>query len=193
MLVQDSDADARLKQLQEAVEALKENGAPADRIAPLEKELLALQKEARIAALEQELLALKEETMTPSPPPGPPPAAESDDLLASFISSASTAAAATPVAERPAPPAAPSPTFDPFPSPETIGVAGLRCAVLLYAYDGVPKAEALLETFEDEAAEFAACDCALVAVRSFLPSATPTGIARMAEEYAERFVSCLWP
>lgn len=43
--------------------------------------------------------------------------------------------------------------FDLFPSPASLGVAGQRCVIIFYANDGIPRAEALLETFEDEAAE----------------------------------------
>jgi hypothetical protein len=75
----------------------------------------------------------------------------------------------------------------PFPSPETIGVQGQRSLVVFFACDGIPKAETLLETVEDEAAEYASCGCALVAVRQFDPS-VPNDV-RKAEAYAERFPS----
>jgi len=55
----------------------------------------------------------------------------------------------------------------------------------MYAYDGPKLVEGLLETFEDEAAEFAACGCALVAVRRVGDGSD----VRKAAEYEERFPS----
>ena len=91
----------------------------------------------------------------------------------------------------PAPPLAPPPpppaAFPRFPSVAELGVEGQRCAVLFYAYDGPKLVEAMLETFEDEAAQFAACGCALVAVRR-VQTGDP-GDERKAAEYEERFPS----
>jgi len=94
----------------------------------------------------------------------------------------------SPVQQVPAPPPPPPPSaFPRFPSPAALGVEGQRCAVLFYAYDGPKLIESLLETFEDEAQEFAACGCALVAVRR-VQTGDP-GDERKAGEYEERFPS----
>lgn len=74
-----------------------------------------------------------------------------------------------------------------FPSPEAIGVDGQRCAVIFYAYDGIPKAETFLETFEAEAADYARSGCSLVAVRRVV--AGDSADERKAAEAAERFPS----
>lgn len=134
---------------------------------------------AKIAALEKELMELKQGAAAAAEP------TEDTDMMNAFAN----AVADTKAAPESPPPSPPGPAFDPFPTPASIGVDGLRCCILFHAYDGVPKAETLLETFEDEAAEFAGCGCALVCVRSFSPSATPNGKLRKAEEYAERFPS----
>jgi uncharacterized membrane protein len=73
-----------------------------------------------------------------------------------------------------------------FPNPAALGVEGQRCLIIFYAYDGIPKAETLLEAFEDEAKEFNACGCALVAMRR---GEMDEGDARKAREYQERFPS----
>ena len=70
-----------------------------------------------------------------------------------------------------------------LPSPAALGVDGVRSVVIFYANDGIPKAEALLETFEDESEEYAACECALVAVRC-------TTTARAHEP--DMFLPCAW-
>ena len=102
------------------------------------------------------------------------------------MSPASRAAAARPP-PAPAPPPPPPPAFPLCSWASTVGVEGQRCAVLFYAYDGPKIAEAMLDTFEDEAAEFAACGCALVGVRKVEPG--DAADERKAAEYAARFPS----
>ena len=116
-------------------------------------------QELKIQDLEAQINALKDEDAEEAAPPAAP------------------AAAAAPPVE----------SFDPFPDPAAIGVDGLRSIVIFYAYDGIPKAEVLLETFEDEAAEIAQCGCALVAVRRV--AGGDPGDERKAGEYVERFPS----
>ena len=71
-----------------------------------------------------------------------------------------------------------------FPTPEAIGVDGLRCAVVFYAEDGISKVESLLELFEDSAEDYASRGCSLVAVRSVTEQRR-----EVATEYEERYPS----
>ncbi len=73
-----------------------------------------------------------------------------------------------------------------FPSAAALGIEGQRCVIIFYAYDGIPIAERLLEAFEDEAKEFNACGCAMVAMRR---GEMDAGDARKAREYAAQFPS----
>ena len=112
----------------------------------------------RIAKLEAQLAALKAAASAPEAAAPPPP-----------------------------PPPPPAPAYPKLPERDAIGVDGQRCALVLYAGDGIPKAQALLEAFEDEAAEFAACGCALVAIRKVVDG--DSADTRKANEYAARFPS----
>jgi len=145
--------------------------SPEDRLTALEESLKALRQEKgmevddgdapvdRLAALENDLLQLRKDMGAPS----------AETAIDTDV----------PPVNMP-----PAPSFPPFPSTNTLGVEGVRCAILFYAFDGIPKAEILLEAFEDEAAEFSACGCALVGVRR---SAQDAGDERKAREYEERF------
>ena len=172
---------------------------PEERLAALEKSLQELrddsstqagssQMDARLAEAEALLKAVRADTgqrgeayEAAAPPPVPPP--PPTDVFESFSKVFEEAAAR--------PPSAPSPgrtdTFEPFPSPSALGVDGQRCILVFYAYDGIPKVETLLETFEDEAAECASCGCALVAVRRVV--ADDAADMRKAAAYEDRFPS----
>ena len=171
--------------------------SPEEKIAALEKEL----QDLKLAALEKEFEELRQAAAN-----GESPDLDRltkvqkglSELRENVVSSSSSNAGSAPSPDEAAeaapapPPPPPEPCtrtdFEPFPpsAAEAIGVDGLRCAILFYAYDGIPKVEALLETFEDGAAEFAASGCALVAVRKVDP--TSFYVAKAAE-YAERFPS----
>ena len=144
-----------------SIRLMADDPSPDEKIAALEKELQALKLAAlekefqdlkqaiadgakpdfdRLEAVQQGLMDLKTTASAPSPEPTsePEPAAESDGLLSQFKEAAQAASQ-------------PEPDFEPFPSNSALAVGGQRCAILFYAKDGIPKAEALLETFEDEA------------------------------------------
>ena len=138
-------------------------------IGPLREELQQLKLAEKLAELKQGIEGLKagdaavaaveEAVAAPAAPSAATPAP-----AAMPMSPASRAAAARPP-PAPLPPPPPPPAFPLCSWASTVGVEGQRCAVLFYAYDGPKIAEAMLDAFEDEAAEFAACGCALVGVR----------------------------
>ena len=138
-------------------------------------------QELKIAALEKQMAELKAE--------GAAPTAEQLEALGDGIGALRTEVGgevAVEEPEAPPPPAAPAVVYTKFPEPDKIGIADQRCIVVFYAYDGIPIAETLLENFEDEAKEIAACGCALVAVRQVRDDGDRR---RVDEEYAERFPS----
>jgi len=153
-------ADERIDALEKMLQELKANGPPQSASEPTAAE--------RLAALEQAMADLK------------------GDLQKSAVAEAPTPPEPLPPPPAP-PPAPPPPAFDPLPSLAALGVSGQRCAIVFYAYDGIPKVEFLLEAFEDEAVEYNACGCALVAVRRVV--AGDKGDMRKAREYEERFPS----
>ena len=157
----------KIEKLGSSLQQLEAAGVQEEVLQPLRQELADLKtglQEDAVASLKQELADLKADMASEAPEAlSPPP----------------------PLSPPPAPPPPPQPAFDPLPSVEAFGVDGQRCAVLFYAYDGPVLVEGLLETFEDEAAEFASCGCALVAVRRV----SDAGDRRKAGEYEARFPS----
>ena len=160
-----------------AVSMSEEGDSAAARLAALEQQM----QELKIAALEKQMAELKAE--------GAAPTAEQLEALGDGIGALRTEVGgevAVEEPEAPPPPAAPAVVYTKFPEPDKIGIADQRCIVVFYAYDGIPIAETLLENFEDEAKEIAACGCALVAVRQVRDDGDRR---RVEEEYAERFPS----
>ena len=148
------------------------------KILKLEAELKRLKAEA----VEAELKALKAEAgMSAATTPAATPIRE---VVREAMAAAEERAAAAP----PPPPPSPPPSEAPLlPSPEELGVDGQLCALVFYAEDGNnPKLEELLDAFEDEAAELAACGCALVGVRKAEETEKACG---KEAEYKERFPS----
>ena len=152
-------------------------------IGPLREELTQLKLAEKLAELKEGIQGLKSEPAVASPAAS---SAATPAPAATPMSPASRAAAARPP-PAPAPPPPPPPAFPLFPWTSALGVGGQRCAVLFYAYDGPKIAEAMLDTFEDEAAEFAACGCALVGVRKV--ERGDAADERKAADYAMRFPS----
>lgn len=151
---------------------------PEERLAALEEAMKALKVESaaspaeRLAELEQGIAQLRKDmTADTADAPASPPSTEVPIELEAASSRAAPAAT----------------DFERLPSPATLGVEGQRCVLIFYAYDGIPKAETLLETFEDEASECASCGCALVAVRKVVDG--DSADMRKAAEYEERFPS----
>ena len=160
-----------------AVSMSDEGDSAAARLAALEQQM----QELKITALEKQMADLKAE--------GAAPTAEQLEVLGDGIGALRTEVGgevAVEEPEAPPPPAAPAVVYTKFPEPDKIGIADQRCIVVFYAYDGIPIAETLLENFEDEAKEIAACGCALVAVRQVRDDGDRR---RVEEEYAERFPS----
>ena len=153
----DSPED-RLAALEKAMQELQVEGAsPEDRLAALEKDLMSIRDDMRVTQAGSSKPPPSVQDKAPDPLPPPPPA-----------------------------PQPPKEEFAPFPSPAAIGVEGQRCVIIFYAHDGIPKVETLLETFEDDASEYAACGCAMVAVRR---SPQDAGDMRKVKAYEERFPS----
>ena len=183
MAGQELSPEERIAQLESSIRDLK--------ISALEKKLADLKAgdgpadDAQFAEVARGLAELRQGLTVPAPAAAPAPAAPQG------LTVPAPAAAPAPAAPQPpSPPPAPPPVRVPkalekFPFPEALGIAGQRCAVIFYAYDGPTKLAALLETFEDEAAEFAACGCALVAARRVVR--TDSADERKAAEYEERF------
>ncbi|EOD13836.1 hypothetical protein EMIHUDRAFT_212355 [Emiliania huxleyi CCMP1516] len=148
------------------------------KILKLEAELKRLKAEA----VEAELKALKAEAGMPAATT--PAATPIREVVREAMAAAEERAAAAP----PPPPPSPPPSEAPLlPSPEELGVDGQLCALVFYAEDGNnPKLEELLDAFEDEAAELAACGCALVGVRKAEETEKACG---KEAEYKERFPS----
>ena len=160
-----------------AVSMSEEGDSAAARLAALEQQM----QELKIAALEKQMAELQAD--------GAAPTAEQLEALGDGIGALRTEVGgevAVEEPEAPPPPAAPAVVYTKFPEPDKIGIADQRCIVVFYAYDGIPIAETLLENFEDEAKEIAACGCALVAVRQVRDDGDRR---RVDEEYAERFPS----
>ena len=160
-----------------AVSMSEEGDSAAARLAALEQQM----QELKIAALEKQMAELQAD--------GAAPTAEQLEALGDGIGALRTEVGgevAVEEPEAPPPPAAPAVVYTKFPEPDKIGIADQRCIVIFYAYDGIPIAETLLENFEDEAKEIAACGCALVAVRQVRDDGDRR---RVEEEYAERFPS----
>ena len=173
-LVRSPPAHARLQEvigpLREELQQLK----LAEKLAELKQGIEGLKAgDAAVAAVEEAVAPAAPSAATPAPAPMP-------------MSPASRAAAARPP-PAPLPPPPPPPAFPLCSWASTVGVEGQRCAVLFYAYDGPKIAEAMLDAFEDEAAEFAACGCALVGVRKV--ERGDAADERKAGEYAARFPS----
>ena len=152
----------QIAKLEASLADLEASGVGEAVLEPIKRQI----QDLKIQDLESQIYSLRQ-----SAPAAPAPESE-------------PVAAAPPA---PAPVAAPVEALEPFPGSDALGISGQRCAVIFYAYDGIPRVNALLETFEDEAAECAACNCALVAVRRVV-SGDP-GDERKAREYEERFPS----
>ena len=165
---------------------MSEEESAEERIAALEKKLQDM-KEAMEKAMPAEAAEAVPAEAVPAEtvPVEAAEAAPADDMLAAFQKG--MAAKASEPKKAPPPPPSPPEVFEPFPLPGPIGVKGQRCAVIFYAYDGIPKAEQLLDAFEDEAAEYAACGCALVGVRKVVTG--DSADERKAAEYESRFPS----
>ena len=179
----DEGRGAQISKLEATLEELDAAGIDPEVIGPLRDELTQLKLAQKLAELKAGIQGLKSEPAVASPAAS---SAATDTPAAMPMSPASRAAAARPP-PAPAPPPPPPPVFPLFPWTSALGVGGQRCAVLFYAYDGPKIAEAMLDTFEDEAAEFAACGCALVGVRKV--ERGDAADERKAADYEARFPS----
>ena len=154
---------SRLEALEKDVEELKRE----IKIATLEKELAAIKQDMSLGsdapappAAEEAVVAQAEDAAAPDDmaaavaalDPNAPlnPLSSSPDAwrqLAEELAIMETDVAAQLAAKA----AADEEAMAVLPSAAALGVDGVRSAVVFYANDGIPKADALLETFEDEA------------------------------------------